>query len=58
MLVLFGVFVLFWNGAVAERGHYVGCFADARDVERASAATAGSVGSCIDRCEERFFRWD
>lgn len=42
------------DGAV--RGNYLGCFADPKNVMSVMAFKEGSAESCVDRCEERYFR--
>lgn len=42
------------DGAV--RGNYLGCFADPKNVMSVMAFKEGSAESCVDRCEEKYFR--
>lgn len=44
-------------GAAAVRGNYLGCFADPKNALPVMALfKEGSAESCVDRCEERYFR--
>lgn len=59
MVSTIGIVVLLIIGqvsAAAVRGNYLGCVDDPRDVVPVMAFKEGSVESCVERCEDRYFR--